>query len=115
MAAASSVNQTKPEESQLESSSARQTRTVQEDPRYIRRIESSPAFIGLELTWQTLDSFKQTSQKSGQAIHCKDIVWKMETNIPRNETFRGLVPNSYIHISVSDLYIPRMGLSISLF
>ncbi len=25
---------------------------------------------------------------------------------------RGLVPNSYIHVSVSDLYIPRIGLPI---
>ena len=25
---------------------------------------------------------------------------------------RGLVPNSYIHLSVSDLYIPRIGLPI---
>jgi hypothetical protein len=52
VAAESSENQTKPEESQLESSPARQTRTVQEDPRYsihIRRMKSSPAFIGLEL------------------------------------------------------------------
>ncbi len=24
----------------------------------------------------------------------------------------GLVPNSYIHVSVSDLYIPRIGLPI---
>jgi hypothetical protein len=78
------------------------------------RMESSPAFIGLELTRQTLGYFKQTSKKSSQAIHCKDIVWKMETNIPRNETFRGLVPNSYIHISVSDLYIPKVGLPILL-
>ncbi len=23
---------------------------------------------------------------------------------------RGLIPNSYIHVSVSDLYIPRIGL-----
>jgi hypothetical protein len=27
---------------------------------------------------------------------------------------RGLVPNSYIHVSVNDLYIPRIGLPISL-
>jgi hypothetical protein len=27
---------------------------------------------------------------------------------------RGLVPNSYIHISVSDLYIPTIGLPILL-
>ncbi len=25
----------------------------------------------------------------------------------------GLVPNSYIHVSVSDLYIPRIGLHLS--
>ncbi len=25
---------------------------------------------------------------------------------------RGLVPNSYIHVSVNDLYIPRIGLPI---
>jgi hypothetical protein len=25
---------------------------------------------------------------------------------------RGLVPNSYIHVSVSDLYIPTIGLAI---
>jgi hypothetical protein len=27
---------------------------------------------------------------------------------------RSLVPNSYIHVSVSDLYIPRIGLPILL-
>jgi hypothetical protein len=27
---------------------------------------------------------------------------------------RGLSPNSYIHVSVSDLYIPTVGLSILL-
>jgi hypothetical protein len=25
---------------------------------------------------------------------------------------RGLVPNSYVHVSVSDLYVPRIGLPI---
>jgi hypothetical protein len=25
---------------------------------------------------------------------------------------RGLIPNSYIHVTVSDLYIPRIGLPI---
>jgi hypothetical protein len=74
VAAASSVKETKPAEPQTESSPERQTRTVQEDPRFIRRMESSPALIGLELTRQTLDYFKQTSQKSGQAAtlqrHC---------------------------------------------
>jgi hypothetical protein len=34
---------------------------------------------------------------------------KFETNIPRNETAQPLVPNSYIHVSVSNLYIPTSG------
>ena len=34
---------------------------------------------------------------------------KFEKNIPRNET-AGLVPNFHIHVSVSDLYIPTIGL-----
>jgi hypothetical protein len=25
---------------------------------------------------------------------------------------RGIIPNSYVHVSVSELFIPRMGLSI---
>jgi hypothetical protein len=38
---------------------------------------------------------------------------KIETLIPRNET-GGLSPNSYVHASVSDLYIPTVGLPILL-
>jgi hypothetical protein len=36
----------------------------------------------------------------------------VEKDIPRNE-LRGLIPNSYIHISVSDLCIPRTAVFLS--
>jgi hypothetical protein len=38
---------------------------------------------------------------------------KFETNIPRNG-LRGLSPNVHIHVSVSNLYIPMVGLPILL-
>ncbi len=41
-------------------------------------------------------------------LHCKDTVTKIGKNIHRNETAR-LIPISYIHISVSDLYIPMIS------
>jgi hypothetical protein len=34
--------------------------------------------------------------------------------LPRNGNETGLVPNSYIHVSEGDLYIPRIGLPILL-
>ncbi len=39
---------------------------------------------------------------------------KFETNIPRKGTARLYSPNSYIHVSVSDLYFPLIGLHILL-
>ncbi len=38
---------------------------------------------------------------------------KFETNIPRKE-LRSLSPNFHIHVSVSNLYIPTIGLPILL-
>jgi hypothetical protein len=38
---------------------------------------------------------------------------KFETNIPRKE-YRGLSPNFHIHVSVSELFIPTMGLPVLL-
>jgi hypothetical protein len=38
---------------------------------------------------------------------------KLEKNIPRNG-MRGISPNFHIHVSVSDLYIPRIGLPVLL-
>ncbi len=43
--------------------------------------------------------------------HSKDKYRKCETNIPRKVVLLcGYSPNSYIQVSVSDLYIPLIGL-----
>jgi hypothetical protein len=51
-------------------------------------------------------------------MHCvytaKTQYRKFETNIPRKGTARLYGPNSYIHISGSDFYIPLIGLPILL-
>jgi hypothetical protein len=39
---------------------------------------------------------------------------KFETNIPRKRIAHGLNPNFHSHVSVSDLYIPKIGLPILL-
>ncbi len=44
----------------------------------------------------------------------KEQYRKFETNIPRKGIARGHSPNSHIHVSVSDLYIPRIRLPIML-
>jgi hypothetical protein len=48
-----------------------------------------------------------------ECTHCRNSIPKLETNIPIMK-LRGLSPNSYIHVSVSDLYIPLIGLPIPL-
>jgi hypothetical protein len=45
--------------------------------------------------------------------HCKDTIPKLWYKFSGNE-FRGLSPNFHIHVSVSDLYIPTIGLPILL-
>jgi hypothetical protein len=44
----------------------------------------------------------------------KTLFRKFETNIPRKGTARPLSPNSFVHVFVSDLYIPTFGLPILL-
>ncbi len=39
-------------------------------------------------------------------VHCKDTVPKIGEKKFLDMKLRGLVPNSYIHVSVSDKYIP---------
>jgi hypothetical protein len=41
-------------------------------------------------------------------MHCTEN----QINVFPEMKVRGLVPNSYIHVSVSDLYIPRVDLPI---
>jgi hypothetical protein len=43
---------------------------------------------------------------SALQMHCTEILKQIFPEINR----RGLVPNFYIHASVSDLYIPTIGL-----
>jgi hypothetical protein len=52
--------------------------------------------------------FHSLNHHSFQKVHCNEnpIYVFLEMKLG------GLVPNSYIHVSVSDLYIPRCGLSI---
>ncbi len=52
----------------------------------------------------------QFLQRSGSTA--KTIYRKFETNIPPETKLRGITPNSYIHVSVSDFYIPTIGLPI---
>jgi hypothetical protein len=44
----------------------------------------------------------------------KTLDHKLEQNIPRKETAASVIISTFIHISVSDLYIPLIGLSILL-
>ncbi len=46
--------------------------------------------------------------------HCKDTIPKFETYIPGKE-LRDLSPNFHIHVSVNDVYIPRIGPQIHIF
>ncbi len=49
----------------------------------------------------------------GLGLGTAKTAYRNSKQIPRNE-MRGLSPNSYIHVSVSDLYIPTVGLPILL-
>jgi hypothetical protein len=46
--------------------------------------------------------------------HCKDIIPKIRKQIFPERELRGYSPNSYIPVSVSDMYIPLIGLPILL-
>jgi hypothetical protein len=46
-------------------------------------------------------------------VHCKEKFRKMKQIFPEKE-YRGLSPNFHIHVSVSELYIPTMGLPLLL-
>jgi hypothetical protein len=47
-------------------------------------------------------------------MHCKDIAMKILTYIFPKKELLGLSPNFHIHVSVSDFYIPMIGLPILL-
>jgi hypothetical protein len=52
---------------------------------------------------------------SSECVHCKDKIPKFRNiYIFSEKEYRGLGPNFHIHASVSDLYIPTVGLPILL-
>jgi hypothetical protein len=54
--------------------------------------------------------FLKTSLLKSCIIHCKDKnADNLKPIFPEKE-YRGLSPNFHIHVSVSELYIPTMGL-----
>jgi|LakMenEpi03Aug12_release.lakeMendotaPanAssembly.Ray.scaffolds.fasta_scaffold833480_3 hypothetical protein len=58
--------------------------------------------------------FRSSLNLSRKIWHtAKTLYRKLETNVPKMK-LRGFVPNSYIHVSVSDLFIPTIGLPILL-
>ncbi len=62
---------------------------------------------------QILDVNAHVSSLLG-AIYLLDTVTKIRFMYSRKMKLHGLVSNSYIHVSVNDLYIPRTSLPICL-
>jgi hypothetical protein len=46
--------------------------------------------------------------------YCKDTIPKIRNKYSQKRNCSGLSPNFHIHVSVSDLYIPMIGLPILL-
>jgi hypothetical protein len=46
--------------------------------------------------------------------HCKNTMTENSKQIFPEMKLRGFVPKSYIHVSVSDLYVPTIGLQTCL-
>jgi hypothetical protein len=68
------------------------------------------------LTWSLFQKSKEKKlAKMSHAtvpftiVHCKDTVPKNSKQIFLDMKLRGLVPNSYIHVPVSGLYLPTTG------
>ncbi len=66
-----------------------------------------PALLRLEGVYQDADNIVQV-------VHCKDTIPKIRNKYLPGKELRGYSPNSYIHVSVSDLNIPLIGLPILL-
>jgi hypothetical protein len=47
-------------------------------------------------------------------LHCKDTILKIRNKYSYRKGIRSPGPNLYIHVYVSDLYIPTIGLPILL-
>jgi hypothetical protein len=62
----------------------------------------------------TTDCIKLRIIGFNSILHCKDSIPKIRKKIFPEMKLRGLSPNSTIHVSVNDLYIPTIGLPIAL-
>ncbi len=74
------------------------------------------AFTWIRQHYQQCGEGFRYIQVNIRSVHCKQALYrKFETNTVFTEMkLRGLVPNAYIHVSVSDLYSPTIGLPILL-
>jgi hypothetical protein len=73
-------------------------------------ISWEPAWVARPPTWFSCCDFRDDVLLSTTALlfqQLHSLQRKSHLWVPRRE-LRGLSPNSYIHVSVSDLYIPRI-------
>jgi hypothetical protein len=62
---------------------------------------------------QDIQKTANTTRTTMHKVHCKTLHENSKQIFP-GEELRGYSPNFYIHVSVSDLYIPLIGLPILL-
>ncbi len=58
--------------------------------------------------------FRQRRQSRADIVHCKATIPKIRSKYFPGKKLRGYSPNFYIHVCVSDLYFPLIGLPILL-
>jgi hypothetical protein len=92
--------------------------------RLVAVFRSSACLVSFPCTWPSwsvINSAKRPAslrynyrQSCRQVEHCKDTIPKIWKQIFPEKELRGLSPNFHIHVSVSELYIPMIGLPILL-
>ncbi len=88
------------------------TYTIYKAIKYFNKLIVNQDYFVTKTTW-TNKPFRRGILSCFPSYTAKTQYRKFETNIPRMK-LRGLVPNSYIYVSVSDLYIPMISLPILL-
>jgi hypothetical protein len=72
--------------------------------------ENEPAWVEVKNLKDVVGGVSPTSQ----VTHCNDKIPKFRNKYSQKRKYQGLSPNFHIHASVSDLYIPTIGLPILL-
>jgi hypothetical protein len=70
-----------------------------------------PAFLGI---MQACACLTDIHFPRSSAVHCKEPMPQIRNKYSQQEELRGHSSNFHIHVSVSDLYIPTIGLPILL-